>query len=843
MGKINTDFINRLGNRLFGHRPALSIVQTPLPEEEIPRYPPFMKGLPAAPVERILESQVELIKAIEHALSLPDDLYQTIAAPVIARYAAFSHLLPASESHHHRGAGGLFRHGLEVAYWATQAAQGCLFATQATPRERKEQELRWRLAVCFAGLLHDIGKPVSDIAVVDREGRQLWNPCEENLTDWASQYGIDRYFLRWRENRHKRHEQFSALVIERVLTRASRTYLLAPGPDMMQAMLEAIHGLDRGAKLYELVMTADRKSVERDLKAHYHTVDSAMGMPVEKYLFDAMRRLIKSGHWLANEKGARIWRFKEGIHIVWRTGAQDIVDLLAKDKVPGIPRDEDTLADILIERGLAIPKTLSDGRHYRYWRMQPPGLDVVLYMLRLASTELIYSNEPPVAIEGTEVEEDPEAVVKAESEQDKTGGPETQPIAQVTISLLNDGTMATSAMGVNQEQNDMLVSNPETATEPDQRILQECQDLSNKDQMQMGDTPLNPTARVEPINTDMAISQHAVQPIDKAGTPKKLKRSNISLNPEASNVQTVAPPSKVDSVDAARNWLHAHGLAGEWLIQLADQINAECLQVGIDLLETQGKWLLPFPDTAQKLPVEQNLFIKTLEEKGWLVTDVLSPLRKVQVINQVRGVLLAREPSGFLKQLIQVSGSPEIAMEQAPKIAERTPVNDKKAKPLPIKPEKCGKRLDPNKASIADNPVPAETRASQVLSVKPAPTKPEAFSQSKPQSDPESSITPKPSKPKSAVDTVSTKSPVTKAVHSTPPGSQAVMALIDQLRQSRPLSNASPADKDWRSVEESDIVQCLQQHPGLKRSTLLREMASHPDCRIDDGCFKVRVGP
>lgn len=841
MGKINTDFISRLGNRLFGQRPALSTVQTPPPEEEIPRYPPFMKGLPAAPVERILSSQVELIKAIEHALSLPDDLYQTIAEPVIARYAAFSHLLPASESHHHRGAGGLFRHGLEVAHWATQAAQGCLFATHATPRERKAQELRWRLAVCFAGLLHDVGKPVSDMAVVDREGKQLWNPCEENLTDWASQHGIDRYFLRWRENRHKRHEQFSALVIERVLTRASRTYLLAPGPDIMQAMLEAIHGLDRGAKLHELVMAADRKSVERDLKAHYHTVDSAMGMPVEKYLFDAMRRLIKSGHWLVNEKGSRLWRFKEGIHIVWRTGAQDIVDLLAKDKVPGIPRDEDTLADILIERGLAIPKTLPDGRHYRYWRMQPPGLDVVLYMLRLASTELIYSNEPPVAIEAIEVEEELSTNVKAESGQDRTGGQEVQPNAPMTTSLVTDGTLATSAMGINQEQNNTLTSNSETATAPDQRILTEYPDQLNKDEM--SDTPLNPTARVESINTNTAISQHAVQPIEKAGTSKKDKHPNTPLNPDANNEQQVIPSSEIDSVHEARNWLHAHGLAGEWLIQLADEINSGNLQWGVDLLEAQGKWLLSFPDTAQKLHVEQNLFIKILDEKGWLVTDVLSPMRKVQVINQVRGILLAEEPSGFLKQLIQVPGPLDVAMEPAPKIAERTPVKDKKAKPLPIQPEKSGKRLDLNKVSIADNPVPAETRPSKVHPVKPAPTKPEAFSQPKPQSVSESSITQKPSKPKSAVDTVSTNSLVTKGAHSTPSGSQAVMALIDQLRQSRPVSNASLVDNDWCLVEESDIVQCLQQHPGLKRSTLLREMAGHPDCRIDDGCFKVRIGP
>ncbi len=353
-------FINRLGKRLFGERPiVLPNELSPPSSEEIPRYPPFMKGLPAAPVERILSTQSELIQSIEQALALPDDLYQTIAMPVIARYAAFSHLLPASESHHHRGAGGLFRHGLEVAHWATMASQGCLFATHATPRERKSQELRWRLAVCFAGLLHDIGKPVSDMAVVDRQGKHTWNPCDENLTDWATQNQIDRYFLRWRENRHKRHEQFSALVIERVLTRTSRSYILEPGPDIMQAMLETIHGLDRGSKLYELVISADCKSVERDLKAHHHSADSTMGMPVEKYLFDAMRRLIKSGQWSANEKGARVWRFQEGIHIVWRTGAQDIVGMLAKDKVPGIPRDEDTLADILIERGLAIPKSLT----------------------------------------------------------------------------------------------------------------------------------------------------------------------------------------------------------------------------------------------------------------------------------------------------------------------------------------------------------------------------------------------------------------------------------------------------------------------------------------------------
>ncbi|UOA07405.1 MobH family relaxase [Methylobacter sp. S3L5C] len=820
MGKIITAFINRYGKSLFGDRPSLLPEQSPAPDEEIPRYPPFMKGLPAAPVDRILDTQIDLINAIEHALSLPDDLYQTIAVPVIARYAAFSHLLPASESHHHRGAGGLFRHGLEVAHWATQAAQGCLFATQATPRERKEQELRWRLAVCFAGLLHDIGKPVSDMAVVDRHGEYTWNPCDENLTDWAAQNGIDRYFLRWRENRHKRHEQFSALVIERVLTRASRTYLLAPGPDIMQAMLETIHGLDRGAKLYELVMTADCKSVERDLKAHSHTVDSAMGMPVEKYLFDAMRRLIKSGHWLANEKGARLWRFKEGLHIVWRSGARDIVDTLIKDKVPGIPRDEDTLADILIERGLAIPKILPDGRHYRYWRMQPQSLEVTLYMLRLASAELIFTNEPPVVVEGIEVDEASEETVNAESGQNST-----QQVLQPDVQIEKPG------------------STPECATSSDQQPTQTYQEQSNNDLS--GDTPLPLLIMTQSTSDDTDNSQQIVKPTAVADTAKKTEWTNNPSKPDDISEQVIVHQSEADRIDSARNWLYTHDLAGIWLIQLAAEINAQRLQLGVDLLETQDKWLLPYPSCAQKLNVEPNLFIKTLDEKGWLVTDILSPMRKVQVINQVRGLLLATVPSGFLKELLDVLTLPVITAtsNQPSEIINQAPTKNKKTKLSSVKSAKSEKSHDQQQSLITDQPKPAETQLSKSTSLKSTPIKPEVFSQPKPQSVTEPAITQKPEKQKKLVEAVMKTAAALHSNHNTLVGSPAVMALISHLQKTRPVSEPATPDRAWYNVEESEIAQCLQQHPGLKRSALLREMANHPDCQIDEGGIKVRISP
>ena len=88
--------------------------------------------------------------------------------------------------------------------------------------------------------------------------------------------------------------------------------------------------------------------------------------------------------------------------MVWPAGAEDVVSLLAADKVPGIPRDPDTLADILLERGLAVSRREGDGVQ-RYWRLAPAplardGQVVTLSMLRLASPELVLAGAPPAAV-------------------------------------------------------------------------------------------------------------------------------------------------------------------------------------------------------------------------------------------------------------------------------------------------------------------------------------------------------------------------------------------------------------------------------------------------------------
>lgn len=396
-----------------------------LADEEIPRYPPFAKGLPMAPVDKVLQTQNELIQKIRSTLGFTQEEYDRLVMPVIGRYAAFVHLLPASEAHHHRGAGGLFRHGLEVAFWATQASESVIFSISGSPRERRNNEPRWRLACCFSGLLHDVGKPLSDVVITNSDGSKTWNPYSETLVDWAKRHNVSRYFLRWRDREHKRHEQFSLLTVERILTPEALEFLADPGKDIVESMLQAISGLRINDPVTKLMLKADGESVSRDLKQNRLDVDEfAYGVPVERYVFDALRRLVKTGKWKVNEPGAKVWHLHQGVFITWKQGASDIYDLLTEDKIPGIPRDPDTLADILIERGFALKNVLPEhGKDvfYRYWEVIPElpqeGEEVTgkikMQMLRLESSELVFTTEPPAAIAGEVIGDEDEQELDA----------------------------------------------------------------------------------------------------------------------------------------------------------------------------------------------------------------------------------------------------------------------------------------------------------------------------------------------------------------------------------------------------------------------------------------------
>ncbi len=72
---------------------------------------------------------------------------------------------------------------------------------------------------------------------------------------------------------------------------------------------------------------------------------------------------------------------------------------MAKDKIPGIPRDPDTLADILIERGLATKSASNE----RYESFAPEvlikdGKPIWLPMLHISEADLLFSSNVPSGV-------------------------------------------------------------------------------------------------------------------------------------------------------------------------------------------------------------------------------------------------------------------------------------------------------------------------------------------------------------------------------------------------------------------------------------------------------------
>jgi len=378
--------------------------------EEIPRYPPFAKGLPVATVGQLLGSQAALIGQLQQELALGTDddgtpRWATYIEPVIRRYAAFVHLIPASEAHHHCGSGGLLRHGLEVAFRATRLSRGVLVARDR-PREQQLQiEPRFATAAALAGLLHDAGKAIADVTATDRDGQWTWNPHQDDLIDWAKRQGLRRYFLHWRAGRVGAHEGFNLVALRRVLPPSVDAWLSRPDPRVYVGFLSAITRVPNPSPLVELVRKADRSSVEQDLKENrIAPLETAVGVPLERYLIDGMRRLLHEGRWTVNQPGARVWLLREGgLHLVWPAAARDLTEQLAQDGLPGIPRDPDTLAELLIERGLVVAQDDPTGQRPT-WHLAPAPLRrrdgslVWLYLLRLSDPGVLFpfGAPPPV---------------------------------------------------------------------------------------------------------------------------------------------------------------------------------------------------------------------------------------------------------------------------------------------------------------------------------------------------------------------------------------------------------------------------------------------------------------
>ncbi len=381
--------------------PAVSASRHVEIDEEIPRYPPFMKGLPATDPAKLIETQRELIDQIREAGLASPDIFERFYLESLRRFASYAHLLPASQTHHHRGAGGLLRHAAEVALWSLQSGDRVLLPGEQAPRRRRELEPRWHLAVFLAALCHDVGKPVTDLVVSSRDGSKIWNPFVEDLYSWANRHGVDRYFLHWRENRGKKHTTVSSLFAERIISQAGLAWIAEVDAEFVPWMMETINGHPSAENpIHDLVIRSDQVSVERDLRSlGVAFTGYEIGLPVERFLLDIMRRLVRDGNWRINEPGSRLWHMDGHLYLIWPIAGEEIAAVINQEKIPGLPRTPNSILDMLVDRKLAhIREDQVEGN--RYWAIAPAVLaekipNIRLTAIRLRDTTMVIDPAPP----------------------------------------------------------------------------------------------------------------------------------------------------------------------------------------------------------------------------------------------------------------------------------------------------------------------------------------------------------------------------------------------------------------------------------------------------------------
>lgn len=564
-------------------------------DAEIPRYPPFMKGLPVIDPEQLLDTQAELLQRIKSAAVATPEIFETHYMAAIRRYASYVHLLPASQSHHHRGAGGLLRHALEVGLWALQACDKIMLKGAISPAQKRELEPRWQLAVFLAAMCHDAGKPVTDANVTNLDRTLIWNPLIEDLHSWASRNNLKAYYLDWKEGRGRQHTALSSLVGERIMGIESLGWINQGDTELVVWVMESLScNPGPSNRIHDLVVKADQTSVERDLK----TLGVAMagydiGVPVERHLSDMMRRLVRESRWLVNEPGARIWCIEGAIYLVWPAAGEELAKEARDDGVPGIPRTPDGMLDMLLERKLASMLETAEGS--QYWEIAPTVLaekipNIKLRAIRLKDDTLV-STQPIGQVEGKVLLPGSAEIAQPENIESTSSESKSESLATTNEDLTHGAQSAEQVEAVDQD-----------STKPD---------VENK----RADKQVQAAhgAEIKPVPPMAQGAQDSIKSNTAAGAPQVAKAKKQA----ASKVEPDEP--KVDFT----------GATGEAFKALAMDLSDGDKQWGVDASRhNDGTVQLRWPEAFAGYGLTGKSLMDDMTAKGWLQGDPLNPLKR-----------------------------------------------------------------------------------------------------------------------------------------------------------------------------------------------------------------------
>ena len=360
----------------------------PAIEGSVSAYPPVDPGIQVRSVDDILAAHHDLIARLKLCYGADRETFEADLLVPIRNYAAVVNLLPATADNFFADVGGLFRLGLEVAFFALQGTDGHIVSGRATISTRRHLEPRWRHATFLAGLCSELHRTLSQVVVTDARG-EAWPAYLAPLTQWLHGRRATRFFVRWLANAQE-SRSLGLFALPHIVPASTMQHLAAGNTVAVPQMLSCISGIPLYREqniLGDLVKRAAALVIDRDLIASANRYGKPiLGAHLERYLLDAMRRLVASHPaWTPNQERSRVWHAKDGLFIVWPNAASEIRKLLEEDELPGIPKAPETIVEILLSAGVleACPDSQS------LWTIAPPPGKTVMEAVKLASPDIL----------------------------------------------------------------------------------------------------------------------------------------------------------------------------------------------------------------------------------------------------------------------------------------------------------------------------------------------------------------------------------------------------------------------------------------------------------------------
>lgn len=305
------------------------------------------------------------ISGIKMNLGLSDENWSKDALPFLEKYIAFVQRLPASESHHHAGDGGLVRHTLDVAALALVASTSQSWPPNAKTEEIAKKTAVWRYGIMCATLLHDVGKTVTGFQVelfdsaISLE-KLLWLPDTGSMAESGKLYY--RVEFPDAKSAYSTHAEIAWTFFQALVPSHVRQWLATTDSNLMITLRNYLSGKKDGSPLEQLIKNADMTSVSRDLRSgSRQRFSTAKRKPFIETIMETLKEMLsdRGVHFsIATTAGGDLFRKGDRIYLMSKNVPDYIRQYLRKNQHPAagsFPADNQRIFDTLFEYRAVIP--------------------------------------------------------------------------------------------------------------------------------------------------------------------------------------------------------------------------------------------------------------------------------------------------------------------------------------------------------------------------------------------------------------------------------------------------------------------------------------------------------